>query len=84
MAVVMRMTKIGKSANKDFHFRIIVIDSHKARDARFIEELGYYNPAKKPPLLKINMERFEHWRKLGARPSDTLASLVKKVKKENK
>lgn len=81
MSVKIRMTKIGKSANKNYHFRVVAIDSHKPRDGRSLEELGFYDPSKKPAEVKLNLERIDYWLKCGARPSDTVASLVKKAKK---
>lgn len=81
MSVKIRMTKIGKSANKNYHFRVVAIDSHKARDGRFLEELGFYDPSKKPAQIKLNLERIAYWIKCGAKQSDTVASLVKRAKK---
>ncbi|MBU2541376.1 MAG: 30S ribosomal protein S16 [Candidatus Omnitrophica bacterium] len=82
MAVRIRLRKSGKSSKKNYHFRIVVADQRKARDGRFIEEIGYYNPAKKPVLLKLDIARADYWLKCGAVASDTVASLIKKAKKE--
>ncbi len=84
MAVRIRLRKTGKSAKKDYHFRIVVADQRRARDGRFIEEIGFYNPSKKPMLLKLDLDRVEHWLKCGAVPSETVTSLIKKAKKEKK
>ena len=79
MAVKIRMRKVSDTAKKRYNFRIVVIEGGRSRDARVIEELGYYDPAKQPAALKVNKERLEHWRKLGAQVSSTVKSLVKKV-----
>ncbi|MFH0877993.1 MAG: 30S ribosomal protein S16 [Candidatus Omnitrophota bacterium] len=80
MAVKIRMRKVSDTAKKRYNFRIVVIEGGRSRDARVIEELGYYDPAKQPAALKVNKERLEHWRKLGAQVSSTVKSLVKKLK----
>lgn len=80
MAVKIRMRKISDTSKKRYNFRIVVIEGTKSRDGRVIEELGYYDPAKKPAALKINKERVEHWHKLGAQISPSVKSLVKKLK----
>lgn len=81
MAVKLRLRKSGKRINKNYHFRLVAIDSRKSRDGRFIEELGYYNPSKTSDQFKLNIERIDYWLKCGAQPSDTVASLIKKAKK---
>jgi len=84
MTVRIRLRRTGKFAKKNYHFRVVLADSRKARDGRFIEEVGHYNPAKKQEQLKLDMERINYWIEHGAQPSDTVASLIKKVKKEKK
>jgi small subunit ribosomal protein S16 len=54
-----------------------VTDSRAARDSSFVEVLGHYNPRTKPETLDINRDRLEHWIKAGARPSDTIRTLVR-------
>lgn len=78
MSVVIRMRKMGTL--KKPHHRIVVADKQTPRDGRFIEDLGYYDPSKNPPFLKINKERAEYWLKVGARPSETIKSILKKEK----
>ncbi len=60
------------------YYRIIVIDSRKARSGRAIEELGYYHPIEKENQVKISKERAEHWLKQGAQPTDTVRGLFTK------
>ena len=56
MAVKIRLKRIG--AKKAPFYRLVVADSRSPRDGRFIEEIGYYNPVKKPEEIKIDEETF--------------------------
>jgi len=78
MAVHIRLRRIGKNPKKRPHFRISVFDERRGRDSRFIEELGFYNPVNES--MKINQERIAYWVKNGAVLSQTIKSLLKKVK----
>lgn len=80
MAVTIRLRKISDTSKKRYNFRISVLEGSGPRDGRVLEELGYYDPAKEPAALKVNKERIEHWRKLGAQISPTVKSLIKKAK----
>ena len=60
------------------YYRIVVIDSRKARSGRPIEELGYYHPIEKENQLKFSKERAEYWLGQGAQPSDTVRRLLRK------
>jgi len=82
MAVHIRLRRIGKRPKKRPHFRITVFDERRARDSRFIEELGFYNPLTK--ALKLNKERFDFWVKNGAQPTLAVKRLVTRIKKEDK
>jgi len=75
MAVKIRLTRLGKK--KAPTYRVIVADERSPRDGRFIEELGYYDPTKDPSVVKINTERAKEWIKNGAKPTDTVAKLLK-------
>jgi small subunit ribosomal protein S16 len=61
------------------YFRVVVTDSRTARDSSFVEVLGYYNPRTKPERLEIKRERLDHWLKVGAQPSDSIRTLVKRI-----
>mgnify|MGYP003337579676 CR=1 FL=1 len=63
-------------------YRLVVAEQSIRRDGRFVEVLGNYNPAArgKANPLSINVERVDHWIKLGAQPSDTAKSLVKRAR----
>ncbi len=65
-------------AKKRPFYRMVVADSRRARDGRFIETLGYYNPCVEPAELKINDDRAAYWLGCGAQPSDTAQALLKK------
>ena len=77
MAVVMRMTRLG--AKKKPFYRVVVADSRRARDGRFIEILGTYDPLKNPAEIKIDGERAGQWLKNGAIPSKTVKELLAKI-----
>jgi small subunit ribosomal protein S16 len=65
-------------AKKRPFYRLVVANSTDARDGRFIESIGYYDPCSEPPALKVNTEKAAHWLKCGAQPSDTARALLKK------
>jgi small subunit ribosomal protein S16 len=69
------------SKNRPF-YRVVVTESASARDGRFIEVLGHYDPRKKPEVLEVNRERLAHWLSTGARPSDTLRTLIDRMPAE--
>ena len=74
--VMIRLKRLG--TKKRPHHRIVVIQKSRARDSRAIEELGYYDPSKEPPLLKIDVERARFWISRGANPSPTVKQLLKR------
>lgn len=71
--VKIRMKRMG-SKKKPF-YRIVVADSRRARDGRFIEELGYYNPVSSPKQFKVNAAKAKEWIQNGAQPSTTVKKL---------
>ena len=75
MSVAIRFSRQGKK--KSPFYRIVAADKRCARDGRFIELLGTYHPITK--VLKLDHERYEKWRKVGAQPSGTLAMVVRKA-----
>jgi len=80
MEVRIRLQKAGKSANKQYNYRIVAISKAKGRDGRHLDLLGYYDPAKKPAVVSVNKERLDKWLKQGAQMSDTVRALVKNLK----
>lgn len=77
MAVRIRLRRMG--AKKRPFYRLVVADSRNARDGRFIEILGHYNPLADPPELKIDVEKARKWLGKGASPSETAKRLMKQA-----
>ena len=77
--VCIRLMRMG--TKKRPLYRIVVADSRRFRDGKFIERIGSYNPLPQSPEVKINMDRVEYWIGKGARPSDTVRSLITGVRK---
>jgi small subunit ribosomal protein S16 len=75
--LAIRLRRMG--SKKRSFYRVVVTDSRTARDSSFVEVLGHYNPRTKPETLDISRERLEHWLKAGARPSDTVRTLVARM-----
>ena len=75
MAVVIRMMRAG--AKKRPFYRVVVADSRRQRDGRFVEILGYYDPMAKPFAFKIDEEKVKGWIAQGAQPSTQAASLLR-------
>ena len=74
-----RLTRMGRR-HKPF-YRVVVADSRRARDGRFIEILGHYDPLKQPEEINIDKEKVNEWIDKGAKPSDTVRSLIKRQDK---
>jgi small subunit ribosomal protein S16 len=72
----MRLTRIG--SKKRPYYRIVVIDKRRARNGRFLEVLGQYNPIASPVQMEINSERAQYWLSKGAEPSETVRSILRK------
>ena len=77
--VCIRLMRMG--TKKRPLYRIVVADSRRFRDGKFIERIGSYNPLPQNPDVKIDMDRVEYWMGKGARPSDTVRSLITGVRK---
>ncbi|MBS9777279.1 MAG: 30S ribosomal protein S16 [Gammaproteobacteria bacterium] len=79
--VTIRLSRGG--AKKKPFYQMVVADSRKPRDGRFIENVGFFNPVARgqDQKLRIDLERVEHWISQGAQPSDRVASLIKGYKK---
>ena len=75
MSVMIRMSRQGSKGNP--FYRIVVADKAFARDGRFIEKVGTYDPNNKNGLV-LDKERVEYWLSVGARPTQTVASLIKR------
>jgi small subunit ribosomal protein S16 len=75
--LVIRLRRAG-SKNRPF-FRVVVTESSAAREGRFVEVLGHYNPRTKPETLVLDADRVAHWMKAGARPSDSVRTLIDRM-----
>lgn len=76
MAVKIRMTRMG--AKKAPFYRIVATDSRKARDGKYIEQIGYYDPTKEPVVINIDADIAKKWLDYGAQPTETVRALFKK------
>jgi small subunit ribosomal protein S16 len=74
VAVHIRLRRAGRA--KRPAYRVVVADSRAARDGRFIEVIGHYNPLTDPPTIKIELDRASEWIKKGAQPSNTVRTLL--------
>ncbi|HEX6884388.1 MAG TPA: 30S ribosomal protein S16 [Planctomycetota bacterium] len=77
MAVVLRMKRTGRKNRPSY--RISATNSRNARDGRTLETLGHYDPASPVEALRLKLdpERVKYWLALGAKPSDTVASILR-------
>ena len=75
MAVTLRLARRG--AKKAPFYHVVATDSRNPRDGKFNEEIGTYDPAFKPAKVTLKADRLAHWLKVGARPSATVAQLIK-------
>jgi len=82
MAVVIRLRKEGKK-NRPY-FRVVVTDKESPRDGRFLELVGTYNPMGKDEGMKLKLDRIDHWVDKGAKPSETVASFIRKARRAPK
>lgn len=72
-----RLTLVG--SKKRPKYRIVVIEKSRARDGRYVDVLGQYDPKKNPATLNLDKEKYAYWVSKGAQPSDTVRSFLKKV-----
>ena len=75
LSTKIRLMRLGKIRTP--FYRIVVIDSKKARNGLSIEEIGRYVPGKNPSEVEVNSERAQHWLKVGAQPSAAVTKLFK-------
>jgi small subunit ribosomal protein S16 len=70
------MTRVG--SKKKPYFRVVVTEARSKRESEFVENLGTYNPRTKPAQVELNKDRVQHWLGKGARPSDSVRTLLAK------
>ena len=73
--IMIRLARFG--AKKKPSYRVVAIEKEKARNGRSLEVLGFYNPLTHPATFQVKYERVAHWLSVGAKPSDTMARLLK-------
>ena len=77
MAVRLRMVRRGRK--KRPFYSVVAADTAKTRAGSYIEKLGTFDPLREEDNLHLNEERVKYWLGVGAQPSDTVASLIKKA-----
>lgn len=75
MAVKIRLARAG--AKKHPYYHVVAADSTSPRDGRFIEAFGSYDPQASPTRLQVDEARLTHWLAVGAKPTETVAQLIK-------
>ncbi|MCL1602239.1 MAG: 30S ribosomal protein S16 [Actinomycetia bacterium] len=74
MATKIRLTRLGKK--KQPTYRVVVMDSRKPRDGKYIEQLGIYDPRQDPSVIRIDNERALYWLNTGAQPTERAQKLL--------
>ena len=77
MAVKIRLTRMGDK--KSPFYRVVVADSRTARDGKVIDNLGYFNPLKETPDIKIDVAKAKEWMAKGAQPTETAKTVLVKA-----
>ncbi|MBV6465220.1 MAG: 30S ribosomal protein S16 [Anaerolineales bacterium] len=75
--VRIRLRRIGLKGQPSY--RIVAADKENARDGRFLEILGHYNPRNDPSMLDVKEERVYHWMKNGAKPTESVEKIFQSV-----
>lgn len=75
--VKLRLTRTG--ATNDVCYRVVAADTRRARESRFIENLGWYDPKRQGLNFSLDLDRVAHWKAHGAQLSDTVRSLVRRA-----
>lgn len=70
--------RMGKKKNP--FYRVVVREKRAKRDGKYVENLGTYDPMTDPATVKLNVERADYWVSVGAQPTDTVRSIIKKEK----
>jgi small subunit ribosomal protein S16 len=80
MAVAIRLRREG--AKNSPYYKIVVADQRRARDGKFIEIIGTYDPKQEGENFAIQLDRADYWVGVGARPSQTVGSIITKARKK--
>ena len=81
MALKIRLQRHGSKNNPVY--RVVVAEATARRDGRFVEILGHYNPIAKgqDPKMKVDLDRAAYWMSNGAKPTDTVAHILREYRK---
>ncbi len=82
MAVVLRLSRAGTHKAPFYH--LVATDSRKPRDGAYLEDVGIYDPTRRPELIQLKDDRIAYWLAKGAKPSETVAEVLRKAKKAAK
>jgi small subunit ribosomal protein S16 len=80
--VAIRLRREGSLNNP--YYKVVVADSRSPRDGKFIEIIGNYDPKKEGENFNLDLDRAEYWLSVGAQPSETVLSIIKKTRKAAK
>ncbi len=78
MAVVLRLSRAGTHKAPFYH--VVATDSRKPRDGRYLEDVGIYDPTRSPERIELKADRVEYWLKVGAKPSATVAKVLRRAR----
>jgi len=76
--VVLRLTRKGTKDRP--YYKIVAVDRRKRRDGRYIEQIGTYDPLQSGMNYTLDLEKADDWVSKGAKPSETVASIIKKAR----
>ncbi len=79
MSVSIRLRREGSLNNP--YYKVVVADQRSPRDGKFIEIIGNYDPKKEGSNANVDLGRADYWISKGAQPSDTVRSIIKKLRK---
>ena len=79
MAVRIRLKRTGR--HKSPHYRVVAMDSRQKRDGRVLDNIGHYHPTEEFPNITINFDKLNSWIGNGAQMSETVRSLVAKLRR---
>ena len=79
MALKIRLTRIGTTHQP--HYRVVIAEARSRRDGAPVETIGTYDPRTKGVQVKLKLDRVDYWLAKGARPTDTLHSIIKRSRR---
>jgi small subunit ribosomal protein S16 len=79
MALKIRLTRIGTTHQP--HYRVVIAEARSRRDGDPVETIGTYDPRAKGEQVKLKLDRVDYWLAKGARPTDTLHSIIKRYRR---